>query len=104
MPLAAGPRAEWTELGEQLIARGIYSFKQRQKYIYRANKSHNRANKSHNILKYKTHINTKIQIHLGVRVTNHVSCMFGQIKRKYEDIEIKQNKYKYKRKHINKYR
>ena len=32
-------RAEWTELGEQLVARGIYSFKQRQKYIYRANKS-----------------------------------------------------------------
>ena len=58
MPLAAGPRAEWTELGEQLIARGIYSFKQRQKYIYR-------ANKSHNILKYKTHINTKIQLHGG---------------------------------------
>ena len=24
MPLAAGPRAEWTELGEQLLARGIY--------------------------------------------------------------------------------
>ena len=62
---ARAPRAEWTELGEQLIARGIYSFKQRQKYIYRANKSHNRANKSHNILKYKTHINTKIQLHGG---------------------------------------
>ena len=61
MPLAAGPRAEWTELGEQLIARGIYSFKQRQKYIYR-------ANKSHNILKYKTHINTKIQRYIGLRV------------------------------------
>ena len=41
---------------------------------------------------------------MGVMATNHVSCMFGQIKRKYEDIEIKQNKYKYKRKHINKYR